>query len=95
MNKPAVNNGAGHSGANHAHEAGHEPLVRLAKRDGVDIKKKITIRALSLLLALVIDAVFIVLVTGLNPLAVYVEIFKATFATPLRFMWAKIGRAHV
>lgn len=72
---------------NNSVSAHHEPFVRLAKRDGVDIKKKIGVRAASIVLALIIDALFIVLVTGLNPLAVYVEIFKATFETPMRFMW--------
>ncbi|MBE6541836.1 MAG: ABC transporter permease [Ruminococcaceae bacterium] len=66
----------------------HEPLIRLAKRDGVSMPKKIGIRALAIIFALVIDAVFIVLVTKINPFAVYAEIFKATFQTPLRFMWA-------
>lgn len=66
----------------------HEPLIRLAKRDGVPTKNKIGIRAAAVVLALLIDAVFIVVVTGLNPFAVYGEIFKATFQTPLRFMWA-------
>lgn len=70
------------------HAKTHEPFVRLAKRDGVSIGKKIGIRTSSIVLALIIDAVFIVLVTGLNPISVYSEIFKATFQTPLRFMWA-------
>lgn len=67
-----------------------EPFVRIVKRgrEGVSGKKVVGIRAVSIILALIIDAVFIVLVTGLNPLSVYVEIFKATFETPLRFMWA-------
>ncbi len=64
-----------------------EPFIRLAKRDGVSMKKKVVIRAAAILLALVIDAAFIVIVTGLNPIAVYREIFLATFQTPLRFMW--------
>ena len=67
-----------------------EPLLRIVKRgsEGISGKKTIGIRAASIIVALIIDALFIVLVTGLNPLAVYLEIFKATFATPLRFMWA-------
>jgi len=65
-----------------------EPFVRLAKRDGVPLSKKILIRAAAIVIALVIDALFIILVTGLNPFDVYAEIFKATFQTPLRFMWA-------
>jgi len=66
----------------------HEPLIRLAKRDGVPFSKKVIIRAVAIVLALILDAVFIVLVTGLNPFGVYREIFNATFETPLRFAWA-------
>lgn len=65
----------------------HEPLVRIVKQGGATMKQKVIIRAAAILIALVIDAAFIVLVTGLNPFAVYSEIFKATFETPLRFMW--------
>ena len=64
-----------------------EPLVRIARRDGVPFSKKAGIRAAAIVLALILDAFFIVVVTGLNPLAVYAEIFKATFGTSLRFMW--------
>ena len=64
-----------------------EPFVRLAKRDAVPLKKKVMIYSGAVLAALVIDALFIVLVTGLNPFAVYGEIFLATFMTPMRFMW--------
>jgi len=64
-----------------------EPFVRLAKRDAVPLKKKAMIYTGAILAALIIDALFIVLVTGLNPLAVYGEIVLATFLTPMRFMW--------
>lgn len=69
------------------HTKASEPLVRLAKRDGVPFTKKLAVRAAAIVLALVADAVFIMLVTKLNPLGVYSEIIKATFETPLRFMW--------
>lgn len=67
----------------------HEPFIRIVKRgrEGMPMKKIVGIRAVSIILALLIDALFIVLVTGLNPIAVYNEIFKASFETPLRFMW--------
>ena len=64
-----------------------EPLVRIVKKSSATMKQKVIVRAASIVLALIIDAAFIVLVTGLNPLAVYREIFKATFETPLGFMW--------
>ena len=70
---------------NNAANITKEPLLRIVKRgsDVISAQKSVGIRAAAVGLALIIDAVFIVLVTGLNPFAVYLEIFKATFATPL------------
>lgn len=65
-----------------------EPFVRIVKRDGTTIGNKILARAVSILLALVVDAVFIYSVTGLNPLAVYGVMFNGTFMTSVRFSWA-------
>ncbi len=65
-----------------------EPLIHLTKRSLCPMKRKILVRAASVLLALILDAIFIVLVTGLNPVSVYVEVFKATFGSSLRFLWA-------
>ena len=66
----------------------HEPLLRIAKRDGIPFGKKVLIRAVAILLALVVDALFIFFVTGLNPLSVYGVMYQGTFATPVRFSWA-------
>ena len=66
----------------------HEPLLRIAKRDGIPFGKKVLIRAVAILLALVVDALFIFFVTGLNPLAVYGVMYQGTFATSVRFSWA-------
>ena len=66
----------------------HEPLLRIAKRDGIPFSKKVLIRAVAILLALVVDALFIFFVTGLNPLAVYGVMYQGTFATSVRFSWA-------
>lgn len=65
-----------------------EPLIRLAKRDGVPIKKKILIRTVAIIAALIVDALFIYLVTGLNPLSVYLVMINGTFGASLRFLWA-------
>lgn len=65
-----------------------EPLFRIVKRDGASMKSKIMVRALAILLALVLDALFIFFVTGLNPFSVYVVMFKGTFGTTTRFSWA-------
>ena len=48
-----------------------EPFVRIIKRDGATMRLKILVRIAAILLALVVDAVFIYGVTGLNPLDVY------------------------
>ena len=65
-----------------------EPFVRIIKRDGATMRLKILVRIVAILLALVVDAVFIYGVTGLNPLDVYGVMFQGTFATPIRFSWA-------
>ena len=65
-----------------------EPFVRLIKRDGATMRHKIIVRIVAILLALVVDAIFIYGVTGLNPLAVYGVMFEGTFATATRFSWA-------
>lgn len=65
-----------------------EPLFRIVKRDGASFQKKVVVRVLAILLALVLDALFIFFVTGLNPFSVYVVMFKGTFGTGVRFSWA-------
>ena len=49
---------------------------------------KILIRVLAVLLALVLDALFIFFVTGLNPFSVYGVMVKGTFGSSIRFSWA-------
>ena len=48
---------------------------------------KIAVRAIAILLALVVDALFIFFVTGLNPLSVYGVMWSGTFANMTRFSW--------
>ena len=61
-----------------------EPLVRIIKRDKSSFGYKVWVRAAAILLALVVDAIFIYSVTGLNPLSVYVVMFNGTFMTSVR-----------
>lgn len=65
-----------------------EPFVRIIKRDGASLRLKILVRIVAILLALVVDAIFIYGVTGLNPFSVYGVMFQGTFATGIRFSWA-------
>lgn len=67
--------------------ATHEPLLRIAKREGATLPQKLLARAAAILLALVVDALFIYFVTGLNPLAVYGVMWGGTFANATRFSW--------
>ena len=64
-----------------------EPLIRMTKRDNVPMSHKILVRAVAIVLALVLDAIFITAVAGLNPLKVYGVMFMASFGGKLRFMW--------
>ena len=66
----------------------HEPLVRIVKRGESPFKLKMLVRLIAVLLALVVDAMFIYFVTGLNPLSVYTTMFQGTFSTSMRFSWA-------
>ena len=68
--------------------APHEPLMRVVKRGETSGRLKIGVRLLAILLALVIDALFIYFVTGLNPFAVYGVMIGGTFSTTMRFSWA-------
>ena len=68
--------------------AGHEPLLRIVKRSEASFKLKTIVRLVAVLMALVVDALFIFFITGLNPLAVYTTMFRGTFSTAMRFSWA-------
>ncbi|MDD6320412.1 MAG: ABC transporter permease [Oscillospiraceae bacterium] len=65
-----------------------EPLVRIAKREGATFPQKVLVRAVAILLALVVDAIFIYFVTGLNPISVYGVMWNGTFMNTTRFSWA-------
>lgn len=65
-----------------------EPLMRVVKRDGARMREKVAARGAAILLALVLDALFIFFVTGLNPFSVYGVMFQGTFGTKIRFSWA-------
>lgn len=69
------------------HTHGGEPLVRIAKREGVGLPQKAAVRAAAVLLALVVDGLFLFFVTGLDPLGVYAVMWGGTFANATRFSW--------
>lgn len=69
-------------------ETHREPFFRMVKRDNITFRKSVLIRVVAIIAALLVDALFIFFVTGLNPLAVYKEMFLGSFGNSKRFMWA-------
>ena len=68
---------------------GKEPLLRIAKRDGIARPKAYAIRVAAILLSLVVSGIFIFAVTKLNPVQVYEAIFKGAFGSSRR-SWVTI-----
>lgn len=66
-----------------------EPLLRIAKRDGMSRPQAYLIRVIAVLLSLIVSGVFIFAVTKLNPVAVYEAIFDGAFGTERR-SWVTI-----
>jgi len=67
----------------------HEPFVRMSKRDGMPLWKSLGIRLIGLTLSLIICAIIIYALTKLNPIKVYVAMFKGAFGTDKR-LWVTI-----
>lgn len=63
-----------------------EPLIRITKRDGVPLWKSWGVRVLAVVLALLVNAVFIYSVTGLDPLAVYKVMWDGSFKSFYSFI---------
>ena len=66
-----------------------EPLLRIAKRDGISRGKAYVIRIVAVVLSLVVSGIFIFAVTKLNPVEVYKAIFDGAFGT-YRRSWVTI-----
>ena len=64
----------------------HEPLLQCSKRDDMIWYKSWGVRAIAILLALILCGFVIVLLTGYNPLQVYVAMFEGTFGSS-RKIW--------
>ncbi len=56
-----------------------EPLLRIERRSALPVYKSVIIRAVAIIAALLVDALFIFFITKLNPIAVYQTIFAGTF----------------
>lgn len=59
----------------------HEPSFYIVKRDGLSWQRALGIRILAIAAALVVCAVVTTILTGINPVQVYVSIFLGAFGT--------------
>lgn len=56
-----------------------EPFIRISKNNSITTKKKILIRTISIASALIISTIFILIVSGKNPIPAYIYMFKGSF----------------
>lgn len=61
-----------------------EPLLRIKKRDDLPLLQKAAVILLAVLASLLVSALFIYFVTKLDPISVYVSMFKGAFGTARR-----------
>ena len=66
-------------------EKTREPFVRVAKRTGIHWYQSWGIRIVAVFLALIVNALFIHGVTGLNPVEVYRIMWTGTFESKYNF----------
>lgn len=71
-----------------------EPLIHITKKPSIEWWNAALIRASSIILALILCAFFIVLVTDLNPLEVYGAMIKGTFGTE-RKVWVSLQNTAI
>lgn len=76
------------------HGRQHAALIHIAKRDSIHPLKAALIRVAAIILALLVCAVVINSVTGLNPLKVYMGVIDGAMGTPRR-TWVTIRDALV
>ncbi len=57
----------------------HQSFLRISKRDSISQKSAWAIRAGAVLLALVVNALFVLAITGLDPISLYATMFKGVF----------------
>ena len=67
----------------------HEPLIHIAKRDGLVWWKNWLVRLIGVLLALIVSALFIYSISKLNPVKVYGAMWDGAFGTSKR-SWVTI-----
>lgn len=77
--------------ANNEKHTVHEPLIQVSKRDTMEGYKAWGVRIAAIVLALILCAVVIVLLTGYNPIKVYTQMFNGTFGS-VRKVWNTVQK---
>lgn len=67
--------------------ASKEPLIRIARKSAPSVKSRILVHVIAIILALVVDAILILSVTGKNPFSIYIAMFDGNFGSSKRIMW--------
>lgn len=70
------------------HGAIHEPFLRVVKRDSIEGWKSFVIRAIAIVIALIIDALLVMFLSGSSLTDVFTVMFEETFGNLSRFSWA-------
>ena len=66
-----------------------EPLVRIAKREGLSLLRSILVRLAAILAAMVVAGFLIYSLTKMNPVKVYIAMFDGALGSPRR-IWATV-----
>lgn len=70
------------SNVKHTHT--REPLIHITKRASVSTKFSILVRVIAIVAAMIFAGLVVMLLSGKNPIAIYISMFKGAFGTPRR-----------
>ncbi len=71
-----------------------EPLIRLSKNDSLPVWKAWAVRIAAVLLSLAVCSVVVILVTDINPIEFFVEVFKGSFGSKNK-MWKMLQETAI
>lgn len=83
-NAPAAETSGNAGNAGNAAASVHVPFAHITKRKDLPWYKSLLIRIIAILLALVVCGIITMIMTGLNPIDVYITMFQGAFKTPRR-----------
>ena len=72
----------------------HEPLIHISKRASLVWWKAWLIRGIAIVAAMIVAGAVIMLLTGLNPIRVYAEMFNGNFSSSRRF-WMLLQKTAI